>query len=161
MSCAPSTRSDPNKTLTESFATGSYIFTLGTAEQLWDCEGRGGGGSLLTRFWNGGGLRHLFLLTLCNFKILGGTCQPPPLASRSTHVFGLSVYKYNVCVICWNLSNFWEMVRGVVQNWQNFTCCKGTPKLATMFRVTWRCRKISKLSNHCNSLDVWDVLRVR
>ena len=47
----------------------------GTTEQLWDWGG--GGGESMIEYW-GGGQKHLFLLSLYNFKNIGGKRAPPP-----------------------------------------------------------------------------------
>ena len=75
---------------------GNYHFDLypGTAEQLWDW---GGGG--MTEYW--GDTIHFFLLTLYNFKNIGGARAPPAPYSM---VSGISfVYLKVFCLDCASL----------------------------------------------------------
>ena len=60
------------------------LWLTGAAEKLCDLGGVGGG-TLVTWYWGGGGRGHFFILTLYNFKNIGGARAhpPPPSAPQS------------------------------------------------------------------------------
>ena len=72
----------------------------GTAKQFWDS-----GGTISASILGGGGTKHFFLLTLYNFKNIGGrgTCPPPPHSAVPENHILLQFYMW---ILFW-----WEISR--------------------------------------------------